>query len=65
MNKTDTILALIQVILKSIQTIPVIGTDAAVIAAFVTILQNALVAFEAANGAPLDVSKIPLETPVS
>lgn len=59
------ILTIIQVALNALSTIPVIGTDAALSGVFIQIIQNAMNAYHSAAGVPLDLTKIPLEKPVS
>ncbi len=59
------ILAILSVALNALSTIPAIGADAALANVFLTIIQKALSAYNSAAGAPLDLSKLPLETPVS
>lgn len=63
MNLTS-ILTIIQVALNALATIPAIGTDAALANVFIAIIQNAMVAYHSAAGAPLDLAKLPMEKPV-
>ncbi len=42
-----------------------LSTDSAIISSFVTIVQKSQAAYEAAAGAPLDLTKLPLETKVT
>lgn len=58
------ILLIIQTTLSALGTIPAIGADAALGSVFVQILQSALTAYHSAAGVPLDITKLPLETPV-
>lgn len=41
-----------------------VAVDSAIISSFVTIVQKAQAAFQAANGSPLDLSKLPIESKV-
>jgi hypothetical protein len=59
------ILAILNVALGALSTIPAIGADAALASVFLTIIQKAMAAYTTASGAPLDLSKLPLEAPVS
>lgn len=65
MNTTQSILLIIQTALAALTVIPVVGPEAALAVPFIQILQSGLSAFHAATGAPLDLTKIPLETPVA
>jgi hypothetical protein len=58
------ILTILQVAMTALQTIPAIGGDIKLASAFISIIQNAMNAFHSAAGVPLDLSKLPLETPV-
>ena len=58
------ILQIIQAALMALTAIPAIGADAALAGVFIGILQSALNAYHSAAGVPLDVTKLPLETPV-
>lgn len=65
-NATVTeILSILSVALNALSAIPAIGGDAALASVFLTIVQHAMGAYTAAAGAPLDLSKLPLETPVA
>lgn len=55
------ILIFIQVILATLQTIPVIGGDAMLVSALIALYQKATAAYQDATGKPFDVSLIPLE----
>jgi hypothetical protein len=57
-------LAILQIALAALATVPAIGADAALAAAFLSIIQKAMAGYEAAAGAPLDLSKLPIEAPV-
>lgn len=59
------ILQIIQIALGALAALPVVGPEAALAAPFVRILQAGLDAYSQASGAPLDLTKIPLETPVA
>jgi hypothetical protein len=61
----SSILTIIQIALNALSVIPAVGADAALAGVFINILQAGMVAYNAAAGAPLDLSKIPLETPVA
>lgn len=60
----SSILQIIQVALGALSVIPVVGPEAALALPFLRILQAGLDAYNQATGSPLDLSKIPLETPV-
>lgn len=65
-NATVTeILAILSVALNALSTIPAIGADAVLANVFLTIIRSAMSAYESAAGAPLDLSKLPLEAQVS
>lgn len=59
------ILNLIQIALNGLSVIPAVGGDAALTGALIGLLQAGLNAYHQANGAPLDLTKLPLETPVA
>lgn len=59
------ILTILQIALSALETVPAIGGDVALADAFISIIQNAMNAYHAAAGAPLDLTKLPLETPVT
>jgi hypothetical protein len=61
---TSNILTILQIALNALGTIPGIGTDAILSSVFIQIIQNAMTAYHTAAGAPLDLSKLPLEKPV-
>lgn len=63
-NTANLILIMLQAALTGLSAIPAIGGDIAIAGAFVNIIQAGLNAFHAASGAPLDLTKIPLEQPV-
>ena len=58
------ILSILSVALNALATLPAIGADAALASVFINIIQSAMTAYHVAAGAPLDLSKLPLETPV-
>ena len=61
----SSILSILSIALNALSTIPAIGADAALASVFINIIQAAMNAYHAAAGAPLDLTKIPLETPVT
>jgi hypothetical protein len=56
------ILMILQIALGALSTIPGVGTDIAIAGAFVKIIQNAMTAYHAAAGQPLDLTKLPMES---
>lgn len=58
------ILSILQIALAALAAVPGVGADAAVVNALVQIIQKAMLAYEAATGAPLDLTKVPIESPV-
>ena len=59
------ILAIIQAALSGLSSIKGnVGVDASIAAAFVTIIQNGMQAYQQATGQPLDLTKIPFEKPI-
>lgn len=59
------ILAIIQAALAGLASLKgTVGVDAQIGQSFITIIQNGMAAYQAATGQPLDLTKIPLETPV-
>lgn len=65
MNSLSSILQIIQIALGALSVIPATAPEAALTGAFLQILQAGLTAYHQAAGAPLDVTKIPLEIPVA
>ena len=65
MSKTQLILLIIQTALAGLAAVP--GGQVASVAglAFVQILQSGVQAYQLETGQPLDLTKIPLETPVA
>lgn len=64
-SKTTLILAIIQAALTGLSAVPGAQLPSAIGLTFTSILQNALIAYQQETGQPLDLSKIPLEAPVS
>ena len=64
-SKLQSLEAIILAALQGLQLVPGIGGTAAVVGIFANILVNAQNAYAAEAGQPIDLSKIPLETPVS
>ena len=59
------ILTIIQAALAGLTAIKGnVGVDAQIASAFVTIIQNGMAAYQQATGQPLDLTRIPFETPV-
>lgn len=65
MSPLASILLIVQTALNAMELIPATGPGAALAIPFVQILQASLTAYHQASGAPLDLTKIPLETPVA
>jgi hypothetical protein len=63
-SKLSLILAIINAALQGLTLVPGIGGGATLALTFETILKNALAAYQAEAGQPIDLTKIPLETPV-
>jgi len=63
-NAVNEILGILSIALNALTVIPAIGTDAALAGVFISIIQRAMNAYHGAAGAPLDLTKLPLETPV-
>lgn len=61
----SSILAIINLVLGALSTIPQLGLPIAIEQAFQKILTNALAAYQAETGQPIDLTKIPQETLVS
>jgi hypothetical protein len=57
-------LMILQIALTALETIPAIGADAQLAAAFLSIIQKTLAGYTAAAGQALDLTKVPLETKV-
>ena len=65
MTKTQLILLIIQTALAGLAVVPGGAIISAEAMAFVKILQAGVQAYQAETGQPLDLTKIPLETPVA
>lgn len=63
-SKASLILLILETALNALGKVPVIGTDAALAAAFIQIIQAGVQAYQAESGLPLDLTKISQETPV-
>lgn len=63
-SKLASILTIINLALQGLSVIPVIGLEAQVGQAFLTILQAGLNAYHAETGQPIDLTKIPPEAPI-
>lgn len=61
----SSILDILSVALNALAVIPALGGSPAIAGAFVQIIQSAMNAYHAQTGQPIDLSKIPLETPVA
>jgi hypothetical protein len=61
-SKIETILAIINAALQGLTLIPGLAVPIAIEQAFQSILTNALAAYKAETGQPLDLSKIPQES---
>ena len=60
------ILTIIQAALAGLSTLKgAAGQDAVLASTFTTIIQNGMAAYQSATGQPLDLTKIPIETPVA
>lgn len=64
MSKAQLILAIIQAALAGLAAIPGGQLPSAAGLAFIGILQNGMAAYQLETGQPLDLTKIPQETPV-
>ncbi len=60
-SKLSAILNIINIVLGALSTIPGLGAPIAVEQALQKILSNALAAYQAETGQPIDLSKIPQE----
>ena len=65
MSKAQLILTIIQAALSGLAVVPGAQLPAAAAQAFLSILTNGMAAYQAETGQPLDITKIPLETPVN
>jgi hypothetical protein len=60
-SKLQNILTIINLVLGALSAIPQLGVPIAIEQAFQKILTNALAAYNAETGLPIDLNKIPLE----
>lgn len=63
-SKLSLILLILETALNALGKVPVIGTDAALASAFIQIIQAGMQAYQAESGLPIDLTKLPQETPV-
>ena len=63
-SKLQNILSIINLALQGLSAIPVLSVPIALEQTFQKILTNALAAYQQETGQPIDLSKIPFETPV-
>lgn len=61
-SRLSNILAIINLVLGALSAIPALGLPIAIEQAFQKILTNALAAYQAETGLPIDLTKIPQET---
>lgn len=64
MSKADQILAIIQLILKGLTAVPVVGGAASLTSVLLQAFQGAVALYEAETGQPFDITQIPQQTPV-
>lgn len=64
MSPVQSILLIIQTALTALTAVPQTAAGAVIAQGFMSILVSSLTAYHQATGAPLDLTKIPLETPV-
>ena len=64
MNNATICLEILQLALATLSVIPATAPEAALGGVLVQIIQKAMAGYQAASGAPLDLTKIPLETKV-
>jgi hypothetical protein len=64
MSTATIFLEILQVALATLSAIPATAPEAVLGGVLVTIIQKAMAGYAAAAGAPLDLSKIPIETKV-
>ncbi len=62
MSKTQLILVILQTALTGLAVVPGGAVASGAGLAFVQIIQNAVLVYQAETGQPLDLTKIPLET---
>lgn len=65
MSKTQLILIILQTALVGLSAVPGGQVAAGAGLAFTQIIQAAMQAYQAETGQPLDLTKIPLETPIA
>lgn len=61
-TKLQSILAIIQLALSGLSSLPVVGGAASLANVFVGLLTHGLNLYQQETGAPLDLTKIPVET---
>jgi hypothetical protein len=59
-----TFLQILQIAMIALSVIPATAPEALAAEALIGIIQKAMAGYQAASGQPLDLTKIPLETPV-
>lgn len=64
MDKAQIFIEILQVALAALAVIPATAPEAAIGGALVTIIQKAMAGYQAAAGAPLDLTKLPIEAKV-
>ncbi len=64
-TKLQNIESIILMALQGLSLLPVVGGTASIIGVFANILVKAQAAYQQESGQPIDLSKIPLETPVA
>lgn len=64
MDKAQIFIEILQVALAAMAVIPATAPEAAIGGALVTIIQKSMAGYEAAAGAPLDLTKLPIEAKV-
>lgn len=60
----STFLEILQIALIGLQAVPGAAPEAALVSVLLPIIQKAISGYQAASSQPLDLTKIPLETPV-
>jgi len=64
MSTVQSILLILQTALVALEAVPATAAGAAIAQSLLTIITQSMSAYKAATGQPLDLTKIPLETPV-
>ena len=64
MNTASVFLEILQLALATLSVIPATAPEAALGGVLIQIIQKSMAGYQAAAGAPLDITKIPLETKV-